>query len=80
MGIRKRKDAKNRQILIRVNREEADIAKKIAKENGISVSELLRRLMRESDKRKSKNGIHKIIIKKYEEILEKFRRLYSEYN
>jgi len=79
MGRRKGKERKDKQLLIRVNTEEHSMAKRIAKERHLSMSELLRRLMKDKSKKVEKLNIHKIVIKKYEIILEKFRRLYSEY-
>ncbi|HPD19609.1 MAG: hypothetical protein KA120_08825 [Candidatus Goldbacteria bacterium] len=80
MGRRKGKERKDRQLLIRVSEEEYELAKRTAKENEITMSEFFRRSMWNYKNKKNKTDINKIIAKKYEEVLEKFRKLYEEYN
>jgi hypothetical protein len=75
---RKGKMRKNKQILIRVNNEEKIIAETLSKKENLTVSELFRRLLRARNEGK-KQDIHNIIIAKYEEMLEKYRKLYNEY-
>lgn len=74
----KGKIRKNKQILIRVNNEEKIIAETLSKKENLTVSELFRRLLWARNEEK-KQDIHNIIITKYEETLEKYRKLYNEY-
>jgi hypothetical protein len=80
MGRKRSKNRKDRQLLIRVSEEEYELTKRIAKENEITMSEVFRRSMWNFKNKKSKTDIHKIIAKKYEDVLEKFRKLYEGYN
>jgi|DewCreStandDraft_4_1066084.scaffolds.fasta_scaffold16894_1 hypothetical protein len=75
---RRKKIRKDMQILIRVSAEELEMVKKFSNEKKVTVSKFLRDLINNFNP-KQKLDIHKIIIKKYEETLEKFRKLYSEY-
>ncbi len=79
MPRRKGKERKDRMLLIRVSSEEAQMFHNYAKEKKVSMSAFIRNLLLDSRKRKKKLDTLKIVAQKYESILEKFRRLYTEY-
>lgn len=77
MGRRK-KIRKDKQILVRLSAEELEMVKRLSKEKKVSRSKFLRDLINNYNP-KQKLDIHKVILKKYEGTLEKFRKLYAEY-
>lgn len=79
MGRRKGKERKDKQLLIRVSGEEFEMVRTFSKEQNIKMSEFIRRMLKNSLNRKNKPDILMIAAQKYENVLEKFRRLYSEY-
>jgi|DewCreStandDraft_4_1066084.scaffolds.fasta_scaffold02406_18 antitoxin component of RelBE/YafQ-DinJ toxin-antitoxin module len=75
---KKGKNRKDRQILIRVNNEEKMLAEKLSQKEGMNTSEFFRALLHEHKEQK-KLDIHLAIVAKYEQMLEKYRKLLSEY-
>ncbi len=75
---RKEKIRKDKQILIRVNNEEKKMAETMAENEGMNVSQFFRKLLWEQKEHK-KIDIHLEITRKYEQTLEKFRKLLAEY-
>ncbi len=75
---RKGKNRKDRQILIRVNNEEKQMAEKLSQKEGMNTSEFFRSLLWEHKEQK-KLDIHLAIVGKYEQMLEKYRKLLAEY-
>ncbi|MCX8093906.1 MAG: DUF6290 family protein [Candidatus Goldbacteria bacterium] len=75
---RKAKIRKDKQILIRVNNEEKQMAESLSAKEGMNVSQFFRKLLWER-KEKKKTDIHNEIVTKYEGMLEKYRKLYNEY-
>lgn len=75
---RKGKNRKDRQILIRVNNEEKELAEKLSQKEGMNTSEFFRSLLWEYKEQK-KMDIHLAIVSKYEQMLEKYRKLLAEY-
>lgn len=75
---RKEKNRKDKQILIRVNNEEKQMAETLSKKEGMNTSEFFRSLLWKYEEQK-KLDIHLAIVEKYEQMLEKYRKLLDEY-
>jgi len=68
---------KERKILIRVNRDEKQIAEELSHKAGMSTSEYIRNLLREA-KESDHLNLHLKIVEKYEKTLAEYRTLLNE--
>jgi len=75
---RKGKNRKDRQILIRVDNREKQMAEALSKKEGMNTSEFFRSLLWKQKEQK-KLDVHLSILEKYEQMLEKLRKLLTEY-
>jgi hypothetical protein len=69
---------KEKKILIRVNRDEKQMAEDLSRKEGKNTSEFFRDLMKEHKENKMLE-IHLSIVQKYESMLDKYRSLLEEH-
>jgi len=74
----KGKKKKEKKILIRVNREEKQLAEDLSRKEGKNTSEFFRSLLREHRDKKLLE-VHLGIVNKYENMLKKYRALLAEH-
>ena len=74
----KGKNRKEKKILIRVSKEEKDMAEVLSKKEGKNTSEFFRSLIKDHSDMKALDR-HIQLIKEYEETLSKYKQLLEEY-
>jgi antitoxin component of RelBE/YafQ-DinJ toxin-antitoxin module len=73
----KGKMRKEQKILIRVNRDEKQIAEELSHKAGMNTSEYIRSLLQEAKEHEHLN-LHLKIVEKYEKTLSEYRTLLNE--
>lgn len=74
----KGRNRKEKKILIRVNRDEKKLAEELSKKEGKNTSEFFRSLLQEHRDKKLLD-MRLSIVKKYENMLSKYRGLLADY-
>lgn len=73
----KGKNRKEKKILIRVSKDEKNLAEELSKREGKNTSEFFRFLIKEYSE-KQRLDKHQDIINKYEDLLQKYTKLFEE--